>query len=87
MSDEAYKIDKIDREILRRLLIDSRKPFQEIARELIVSGGTIHVRTNKNERGWGYSRLQVGCGFWQTWTRGLCFCRDNLAKPATIRVV
>lgn len=42
-----YEIDKIDREILIRLLQDSRKPFQEIARELIVSGGTIHVRINK----------------------------------------
>ena len=44
---ETYHIDKVDREILSRLLADSRKSYQEIARELIVSGGTIHVRTNK----------------------------------------
>ncbi|MEC7278406.1 MAG: Lrp/AsnC ligand binding domain-containing protein, partial [Bdellovibrionota bacterium] len=44
---ETYQIDKVDREILSRLLADSRKSYQEIARELIVSGGTIHVRTNK----------------------------------------
>ena len=44
---EKYPIDKIDREILRKLLEDSRKSYQEIARELIVSGGTIHVRTGK----------------------------------------
>ncbi len=44
---EVYVIDKVDREILKRLLADSRRSYQEIARELIVSGGTIHVRTNK----------------------------------------
>lgn len=42
-----YPIDKVDREILSRLLQDSRRSYQDIARELIVSGGTIHVRTNK----------------------------------------
>lgn len=45
--EEYYPIDKVDREILSRLLADSRRSYQEIARELIVSGGTIHVRTNK----------------------------------------
>lgn len=48
MEDLApYPIDKVDREILSRLLQDSRRSYQDIARELIVSGGTIHVRTNK----------------------------------------
>lgn len=48
MSDQTpYPIDKVDREILSRLLKDSRRSYQDIARELIVSGGTIHVRTNK----------------------------------------
>ena len=45
--EENYQIDKVDREILTRLLNDSRRSYQDIARELIVSGGTIHVRTNK----------------------------------------
>lgn len=40
-------IDDLDRAILNRLQEDSRISFQEIARELIVSGGTIHVRVNK----------------------------------------
>ncbi|MCP4914229.1 MAG: AsnC family transcriptional regulator [Oligoflexia bacterium] len=46
MSD-SYEIDKVDRDILNHLLEDSRRPFQEIAKDLIVSGGTIHVRVNK----------------------------------------
>jgi Lrp/AsnC family transcriptional regulator, regulator for asnA, asnC and gidA len=45
--EENYKIDKIDAKILKYLQEDSRRSFQEIARELVVSGGTIHVRTNK----------------------------------------
>ncbi len=45
--EAPYLLDKVDREILHQLMNDSRKSFQEIARELIVSGGTIHVRINK----------------------------------------
>ncbi len=41
------EIDSLDRKILRHLQADSRKPFLEIARELSVSGGTIHARVNK----------------------------------------
>jgi Lrp/AsnC family transcriptional regulator for asnA, asnC and gidA len=40
----GYEIDSLDRQILRRLLADSRTPFLEIARDLGVSGGTIHAR-------------------------------------------
>lgn len=41
------EIDSLDRKILRHLQRDSRKPFLEIARDLGVSGGTIHARVNK----------------------------------------
>lgn len=44
---EEFKLDKLDIQILNILITDSRKSFQDIARELIVSGGTIHVRVNK----------------------------------------
>jgi Lrp/AsnC family transcriptional regulator for asnA, asnC and gidA len=42
-----YEIDNLDREILRILQQDARTPYVEIARELNVSGGTIHVRVGK----------------------------------------
>lgn len=45
--DTSYEIDKLDRQILSFLLKDSRTSFEEMARHLIVSGGTIHVRVNK----------------------------------------
>ncbi len=42
-----YEIDNLDREIMKELQKDARRPFQLIARDLVVSGGTVHVRYNK----------------------------------------
>lgn len=44
---EKYQIDTVDRQILSILLNDARTPYLEIARKLIVSGGTIHQRIEK----------------------------------------
>lgn len=43
----SYEIDDLDRQIIKELQKDARRPFQDIARDLIVSGGTVHVRFNK----------------------------------------
>jgi Lrp/AsnC family transcriptional regulator for asnA, asnC and gidA len=43
----AYQIDSLDRRLLALLRDDSRRPYLEIARELEVSGGTIHQRMAK----------------------------------------
>tara|TARA_B100000902_G_C26966203_1_gene742985 strand:- start:177 stop:638 length:462 start_codon:yes stop_codon:yes gene_type:complete len=42
-----YEIDSLDRKILVWMQKDSRMPYLEIARELKVSGGTIHQRVKK----------------------------------------
>ncbi len=42
-----YQIDSLDRRLLNLLREDSRRPYLEIARELGVSGGTIHQRIAK----------------------------------------
>ncbi|MCK5074604.1 MAG: Lrp/AsnC ligand binding domain-containing protein [Bacteriovoracaceae bacterium] len=42
-----YEIDSLDKQILSILQKDARTPFIEIARKLIVSGGTIHQRVDK----------------------------------------
>jgi Lrp/AsnC family transcriptional regulator for asnA, asnC and gidA len=47
MSTPKYEIDDLDLGLLRHLQEDARKPFLEIARELDVSGGTIHQRYDK----------------------------------------
>jgi len=42
-------LDKTDREILRALQSDARKPFSEIAREIEMSSATVHDRVNRME--------------------------------------
>ena len=47
---KIYEIDKLDREILEILIKDAKIPYTEIAKRLIVSPGTIHVRMKRMER-------------------------------------
>jgi len=47
--DKLPEIDNIDREILTYLTKDAKMPYTEIAKKLIVSPGTIHVRIKKLE--------------------------------------
>ena len=48
--DIEVGLDNIDRHILRALLGDARTPYTDIAKELKVSPGTIHVRVKKMEK-------------------------------------
>ena len=47
---KIYEIDKLDREILGILIKDAKIPYTEIAKRLVVSPGTIHVRMKRMER-------------------------------------
>jgi Lrp/AsnC family transcriptional regulator for asnA, asnC and gidA len=47
---KIYEIDKLDREILGILIRDAKIPYTDIAKKLIVSPGTIHVRMKRMER-------------------------------------
>jgi len=47
---ENYTIDNLDLEILEILTQNSKVSYTEIAKKLIVSPGTIHVRLKKMER-------------------------------------
>lgn len=44
-----YRLDEIDKKILDYLVKNTRMPFTEIAKNLDVSAGTIHVRVKKME--------------------------------------
>lgn len=44
-----YKLDELDHQILDILINNTRTPFTEIAKKLVVSAGTIHVRVKKME--------------------------------------
>ncbi len=42
-------IDKLDKQILSILMLNAKKAYTDIAKQLYVSGGTIHVRMKKLE--------------------------------------
>lgn len=44
-----YQIDEVDKQILHFLIENTRTPFTEIAKQMNVSAGTIHVRVKKME--------------------------------------
>lgn len=44
-----YEFDNVDKQILTLLAEDARKPYSEIAKEILVSPGTVHVRMRKME--------------------------------------
>jgi len=46
---ENFELDNLDIQILSILMNDASIPYTEIAKKLIVSGGTIHVRMKKME--------------------------------------
>ncbi len=44
-----YKLDEIDHQILDILIDNTRTPFTDIAKKLLISAGTVHVRVKKME--------------------------------------
>jgi Lrp/AsnC family transcriptional regulator for asnA, asnC and gidA len=47
---ENYQLDNTDLAILNILMKDARRPFTEVAEEVFVSPGTVHVRMRKMEK-------------------------------------
>ena len=46
---KKFILDEIDHQILDILIENARTPFTDIAKKLLVSAGTIHVRVKKME--------------------------------------
>ena len=46
---KKYHLDEVDHQILDLLIENARTPFTDIAKKLLVSAGTIHVRVKKME--------------------------------------
>lgn len=42
-----HELDELDRQLLALLMEDAKRPYTDLAKQLFVSGGTIHVRMNK----------------------------------------
>jgi Lrp/AsnC family transcriptional regulator for asnA, asnC and gidA len=47
---QNYQLDNTDLAILNILMQDARRPFTEVAEEVFVSPGTVHVRMRKMEK-------------------------------------
>lgn len=47
---EHPEIDLLDKQILSKLIEDGKTPYTDIAKQLFVSSGTIHVRMKKMEQ-------------------------------------
>ena len=47
---EHPEIDQLDKQILAKLIEDGKMPYTDIAKQLFVSSGTIHVRMKKLEQ-------------------------------------
>lgn len=47
---QNLQVDNLDLQILSYLMQDAFMPYTEIARKLIISSGTVHVRMNKLEK-------------------------------------
>src|SRR5680860_1166859 len=46
---KIHELDHLDRQILSILMTDAKIPYTDIAKQLNVSGGTVHVRMKKLE--------------------------------------
>ncbi|EGV44905.1 winged helix-turn-helix transcriptional regulator [Bizionia argentinensis JUB59] len=44
-----FKLDDVDHQILEMLIDNTRVPFTDIAKQLVISAGTVHVRVKKME--------------------------------------
>ncbi|MBL6590712.1 MAG: winged helix-turn-helix transcriptional regulator, partial [Flavobacteriaceae bacterium] len=44
-----FKLDDVDHKVLDLLIDNSRIPFTDIAKKLLISAGTVHVRVKKME--------------------------------------
>ena len=42
-----FKLDEVDHQILDMLIENTRTPFTDIAKQLLISAGTVHVRVKK----------------------------------------
>ena len=44
-----FRLDEVDHQILEMLIENTRVPFTDIAKKLLISAGTVHVRVRKME--------------------------------------
>ena len=82
------KLDEIDHQILDMLIDNTRTPFTDIAKKLLISAGTVHVRVKKMEEAGiilGYSFIAyVGIFLEKTHQTKFVLERLNLIPNVTV---
>jgi Lrp/AsnC family transcriptional regulator for asnA, asnC and gidA len=46
-----FRLDEVDHQILDMLIDNTRVPFTDIAKKLLISAGTVHVRVKMEDAG------------------------------------
>ena len=87
MDDTSVKVDLIDLKILEFLLEDARKTYQEIATELKVSTGTVHVRINKLKEQGVITGSHISVDFTKLGHKVSAFIGVNLSHARTFKSV
>ena len=82
-----YEIDNLDRKIIGLLMKDARMSFLEIARELKVSGGTVHGRYSKLRSAGIIKGTHIDVDFEKTGLGISCFVGLTLTSARKLREV
>ena len=84
---DVYKLDRTDKEILRHLLEDARKTYTDIAKDLQVSPGTVHVRVKKLEKAGIIRGASLQLNYDQLGYGFIAFVGIYLSKTSTTHAV
>lgn len=75
---QNYQIDNLDRAIVHALMDNARIPYAELAKKLMVSAGTIHVRVEKMKHAGIIEGTRVAINAKQLGYDVCCFIGINL---------
>jgi len=85
--NDIPKIDEVDRQILDVLIDNTRIPFTEIAKQLLISPGTVHVRVKKMEDAGIIKGTSLNLDYKQLGYSFIAYVGIFLAKTKKIKTV
>ncbi len=84
---EGIELDKVDKGILKELLKDSRKSYQEIGDILKISAGTVHVRLTKLKEAGIVTGSKININYQKLGLDVCCFIGLNLRSAKDMNLV
>ena len=80
------KLDEIDHQILDMLIDNTRTPFTDIAKKLLISAGTVHVRVKKMEEAGIIRGSSLTLDYVKTWICFYCLCGYIFGKDPSNQI-